>query len=509
MPLKRILIANRGEIALRVVRACRDLGLTSIAVFSDADRTAKYVRLADEAYPIGGLTPAESYLRVDALLRVARDAKADAVHPGYGFLSENAAFARAVTEAGFTFIGPTADTIDLLGHKSRAREVMEAAGVPIVPGSPILANVDEALAAAERIGYPVMVKAVAGGGGRGIRVVHNAGDLSAAVPVAQSEAQQAFGDGNVYLEKYLNPVRHVEAQIMADTHGNVVSLGERECSIQRRHQKLLEEAPSPAVDTTIRERIISAATAAAKATNYVGAGTVEFVMDDAGNFYFLEVNTRIQVEHGVTELVTGRDLVRDQLLVAMGEPLPYRQQDIELRGWAMECRIVAEDPYAGFVPSLGTIDAVSEPSGSWVRVDSSVFEGMEVTPYYDSLLAKVLTWGATRQEAIDRMLRALDEYVIMGVQTNLPFHMELLRNPAFLAGAVNTDLAASIADNMHEATAQREHIAAIAAALLAYTTSKQGVTAPAVGRSGEPTVSSWAAAYRPGGSTGGWRSGGR
>lgn len=509
MPIDRVLIANRGEIALRVVRACRDLGVTSIAVFSDADRTALYVRAADEAYPLGGLTPAESYLRADRIVELAQQVRADAVHPGYGFLSENAAFAKAVTDAGLTFIGPAAETIDLLGHKARARETVQSAGVPIVPGTPIMPAVDQAVAAAEGIGYPVMVKAVAGGGGRGIRVVNSPDELRAAFPVAQSEAQEAFGDGSVYLEKYLHPVRHVEAQIMCDAHGNVVCLGERECSIQRRHQKLLEEAPSPVVTPAIRARIIEAASAAARVTNYVGAGTVEFVMDGRGDFYFLEVNTRIQVEHGITEMITGRDLVRDQLRVARGEQLGYSQADIELRGCAVECRIVAEDPYAGFVPSLGTVEAVAEPSGSWIRVDSGLYPGLEVTPYYDSLLAKVMTWGATRAEAVERMRRALEQYVILGVQTNLPFQLALLHDPAFLAAQVDTDFAEGLVARMQESTPDRERVAAIAAALLAHQAAKSGIGGPHPVVNAEPALSPWAATVRPGGAQGGWRTFGR
>ncbi len=497
MPIQRVLIANRGEIALRVVRACRDLGFTSIAVFSDADRTALYVRLADEAYGIGGLTPAESYLDAARIIETAQRVKADAIHPGYGFLSENAGFAAAVVAAGLVFIGPAAETIELLGNKSRARAVMQEAGVPIVPGTGVLASLDEAVQAAAGIGYPVMVKATAGGGGRGIRVVHSEDELRSAVPVAQSEALQAFGDGSVYIEKYLHPVRHIEAQVMADQHGTVVSLGERECSIQRRHQKLLEEAPSSAVTPDIRQRLIEASVAAARATNYVGAGTVEFVMDEHGDFYFLEVNTRIQVEHGITELITGRDLVKDQLRVANGEPLGYGQQDIEWRGWAMECRVVAEDPYAGFVPSLGVITAVHEPSGSGIRVDSSLYRGLEVTPYYDSLLSKVLTWGATRDEAIVRMRRALAEYAVMGVQTNLPFHLELLKDANFLAGKADTDLAEALAARMQESAPERERVAAVAAALLAHAAAKAPVQAHP-GTQASAGTSPWVAGYRPG-----------
>ncbi len=435
---KKILVANRGEIALRVMRSCRELGIEAVAVYSEVDRNALHVRYADEAYLLGPGPPRESYLNIPKVIRAARQAKADAIHPGYGFLAENADFAEACRKARKTFIGPPPDAMRLLGDKVSARKCMREAGVPVVPGADDEVAPEEAARVAQEIGYPVLIKAAAGGGGKGIRLVTDASELEAAVRVASSEAASAFGHGGVYVEKFLSPVRHIEVQVMADSHGNVVALGERECSIQRRHQKLVEESPSIAVEPELRHRILAAAVAAAKAAGYQNAGTVEFLLDEDGQFYFLEVNARLQVEHPVTELVTRLDLVADQIRIAAGEQLPYRQEDIQPIGHAIECRISAEDPYNDFMPSLGRVDWVEEPAGPGVRVDSSLFSGAEIPYHYDPMLAKLICWGPDRRTAIQRMLRALREYVIVGIQSNIPFHLQLLTDPRFLAGEFHT-----------------------------------------------------------------------
>ncbi|HVF99653.1 MAG TPA: acetyl-CoA carboxylase biotin carboxylase subunit, partial [Chloroflexia bacterium] len=389
--LKKVLIANRGEIALRVVRACAEVGIESVAVYSEADRTSLHVRAADEAYLIGPPQSSDSYLRIDRLLDVARKSGADAVHPGYGFLAENADFAQAVLDAGLTWIGPEPRAMRMLGDKLEARRTAQAAGVPTVPGTDVATDdLKTALDAAQRIGYPVLIKASAGGGGKGMRIVTRSEELEAALRGAQSEAQASFGSGTVYIEKYLDSVRHVEIQLLGDTHGNLIHLGERECSVQRRYQKLIEESPSVAVDRDLRERMGGVAVAAARAVGYSSAGTVEFLLDKFKNFYFLEVNTRLQVEHPVTELVTGVDLVLEQFRIASGRPLRLKQSDVRLNGHAMECRIAAEDPFNNFAPSLGTISAVSEPSGAGVRVDSSVYAGGKVSIYYDPMIAKLI-----------------------------------------------------------------------------------------------------------------------
>jgi acetyl-CoA carboxylase biotin carboxylase subunit len=435
---KKVLIANRGEIALRVMRTCRELGIPTVAVYSDVDRNALHVRYADEAYLLGAGPPRESYLNIRKVIDIAKNARVEAIHPGYGFLSENAEFADACRKAKITFIGPSADAMRLLGDKIQAKQCVGAAGVPLVPGTDHEVDATEAERIANEIGYPVLIKAAAGGGGKGIRLVADPSQIQDAVRVAASEAEAAFGHGGLFVEKYLSPVRHVEVQVMADSHGNAVALGERECSIQRRHQKLVEETPSVAIDDAIRQRMWTAAVAAAQASNYVNAGTVEFLLDAKKDFYFLEVNTRLQVEHPVTEACTGYDLVAEQLRVAAGEKLSFSQEDIKPKGHAVECRISAEDPFNNFLPSLGLIDWVEEPSGPGVRVDSSLYSGVEVPYHYDPMLAKVICWGPTRDEAIQRMVRALREYVVVGIQTNVPFHLQLLDDPRFRAGEFHT-----------------------------------------------------------------------
>jgi len=437
--LNKIVIANRGEIALRVVRACSEAGIRSVAVFSEADRTSLHVRAADEAYLIGPAPSAESYLRGEKIIEIAHKSGADAIHPGYGFLAENAAFADMVLAAGLTWIGPPPAAMRLLGDKLTARQTVQSAGVPVVPGMDVaLNNSAQAAQAAAEIGYPVLIKASAGGGGKGMRIVRSESELEAAVQSAQSESASSFGLGTVYLEKYLEGVRHVEIQLLADEHGNVVHLGERECSIQRRYQKLIEEAPSVAVDAELRARMGSVAVAAARAAGYTSAGTVEFLMDKYRRFYFLEVNTRLQVEHPVTEMVTGLDLVLEQFRIASGRPLKIRQEDIVLNGHAIECRIAAEDPFNNFAPSLGDISAVAEPGGPGVRVDSSIYRGGRVSIYYDPMLAKLIVWAKTRAHAIMRMRRALEEYRVVGVQTNIPFHLRVMQSIDFERGKLDT-----------------------------------------------------------------------
>ncbi|HXW96479.1 MAG TPA: acetyl-CoA carboxylase biotin carboxylase subunit [Gemmatimonadales bacterium] len=439
MPVfRRVLVANRGEIALRVIRACHEEGLEAVAVFSEADRLSPHVRAADCAVPIGPPAPAESYLRIEGLLAAARSSGAEAVHPGYGFLAERAAFAKAVTDAGLTFIGPPAEAITAMGDKTEARRRMQAAGVPIVPGLTLpVSDARAAAEAAERIGYPVLVKAAAGGGGKGMRMVERARDLEAALATAASEARKAFGDASVYLEKYIERPRHVEIQVLADDH-RTVHLGERECSIQRRHQKLVEEAPSPAVSAELRERMGQAAVSAASAVGYRGAGTCEFLLSGDGSFYFLEMNTRIQVEHPVTELVYGVDLVREQLRIAQGLPMRLADRPLTPRGWSLECRITSEDPANGFLPATGRVEHFRPPSGPGVRWDGGIEVGNEVTLFYDSLLGKVIVWAPDREAAIHRMRRALGELVITGVATNQAFHLRLLDDPDFQASRIDS-----------------------------------------------------------------------
>ncbi|HLX57803.1 MAG TPA: acetyl-CoA carboxylase biotin carboxylase subunit [Ktedonobacteraceae bacterium] len=442
-PFQKVLIPNRGEIAVRIIRACRELGLGSVAVYSDADRNALHVRMADEAYHIGPSQAAKSYLHIPTIIDVAQRSGAQAIHPGYGFLSENAAFVDACTAAGLIFVGPTASVQRAVGEKTAARNTARAAGVPIVPGAMLDDVTDDGIAAlAGKTGYPLLLKAAAGGGGKGIRFVRDPRDLAASLRTARSEAKSAFGDDRVYLEKAIYPARHIEVQFIADTHGNVVHLGERECSIQRRHQKLIEESPSPALDEDLRERITGAAVNLIRTIRYVNAGTAEFLLGPDRSFYFLEVNARIQVEHPVTEWVTGIDLVQEQFRVAAGLPLSFTQQQMVFRGAAIEARISAEDPENRFLPATGAVQALQEPSGPGVRVDSGMYAGLQVPLFYDPLLSKLIVWGKDRDHAIARMRRALDEYQVMGVRTTLPFARWLMNHPRFLAGDMSTDFIA-------------------------------------------------------------------
>jgi acetyl-CoA carboxylase biotin carboxylase subunit len=437
---KKILIANRGEIAVRVLRACRELDISPVAVYSEADAAALHVRLADEAYLLGPAPSAESYLRIDRVVEAALKSGAEAIHPGYGFLAENASFARAVNEAGLVFIGPSPEAMELMGSKTSARRAAEAAGAPVVPGTnDALESLEEARETAARVGYPVMLKAAAGGGGKGMRLVGNESELPSAFDTARSEAASAFGDSSVYIEKAVERPRHIEIQVFADAHGHTVHLGERECSIQRRHQKVIEECPSPINDPALREAMGAAAVRIASAASYVGAGTVEFLVSDVTrDFYFLEMNTRLQVEHPVTELVTGLDLVREQIRVAAGLPLSFTQDEVRLTGHAVECRVYAEDPGQNFMPSPGRITSLRAPAGPGVRDDGGVYEGAEVSIHYDPLISKLATWGRTRDEAIERMRRALDEYTVGGIKTTLPFFREVMRDAEFVAGRLDT-----------------------------------------------------------------------
>ena len=465
---KRVLIANRGEIAVRIIRACREMGIESVAVFSDVDRKALHVRKADYAYHIGPATASESYLNVDKILDVARRSQAEAIHPGYGFLSENARFAQACADHGFKFIGPSPESMEMMGSKTRARQNMKRAGVPFVPGSERGLDIDAAERLAEQIGYPIMLKAAAGGGGKGMRLVQSPGELHSAYENARSEAQRSFGDNEVYLEKYIINPRHVEMQIFGDEHGNIVYLGERECSVQRRHQKVMEESPSPVVDEGMRRRMGEIAVRVAKAANYHNAGTIEFLVDEQRNFYFLEMNTRLQVEHPVTELVTGLDLVHLQMRVAAGEKLPFKQENIRLRGHAIECRVYAEDPDNNFFPSPGQITRLISPSGPGIRRDSGMYEGWNVPIEYDPLLAKLVGYGEDRDQAIDRLLRALYEYFVGGIKTNISLFRRILKDPDFRAGNLDTGfLDRLLAKPSNETDPRRPIVAPIGAAIFA------------------------------------------
>ncbi|NER41029.1 acetyl-CoA carboxylase biotin carboxylase subunit [Bacillus megaterium NBRC 15308 = ATCC 14581] len=438
--IKKLLIANRGEIAVRIIRACKELGVESVAVHSQADRDSLHVQLADEAYCIGPTSSKDSYLNFTNIMSVAMLTGCDAIHPGYGFLAENADFAELCRECNVTFVGPSPEAINKMGTKDVARETMREAGVPIVPGSTgIVESVEDGMSIANDIGYPVIIKATAGGGGKGIRVAKNEQELIKGITITQQEAATAFGNPGVYIEKFIEDFRHVEIQVLADSHGNTVHLGERDCSIQRRLQKLIEETPSPALDEKTRELMGDAAVKAAQAVNYTGAGTVEFIYDYRENkFYFMEMNTRIQVEHPVTEMVTGVDLIKEQIKVANGETLPFTQEEVTFNGWAIECRINAENPEKNFMPSPGTIQMYLPPGGYGVRVDSAAYPGYAIPPYYDSMVAKLIVHAPTREEAIERMKRALDEFVIDRVATTIPFHQKLLNHEKFVSGEFNT-----------------------------------------------------------------------
>jgi acetyl-CoA carboxylase biotin carboxylase subunit len=436
---KKVLIANRGEIALRVIRACKELGIKSVAVYSEADKDALFVKMADEAYCIGPAQSKKSYLYLPHILSVAQIAGVDAIHPGYGFLSENPDFPKICRDYGITFIGPNPKNIIDMGDKNKARMIMSKSDVPLVPGSKsLIKDVKTAREVAEEVGYPVLLKAAYGGGGKGMRVVHNYKELDMAFKMASSEAEAAFSNGALYLEKYIEDPKHIEVQILADKHGNVIHLGERECSIQRRHQKLIEESPSAFIDQDLREKIGAAAVKVAQSIGYENAGTVEFVMDRNGNFYFIEMNTRLQVEHPVTEMVTGIDLVKEQISIASGGKIDFFPKKRFLRGHAIECRINAEDPFNNFVPSPGKITKFIVPGGPWVRVDTYLYEGAEVSPYYDSMVAKVIVWGRTRDEARRRMIRALSEFAIEGIKTTIPLHLKILEEEQFKKGSFST-----------------------------------------------------------------------
>ena len=474
----KILIANRGEIAVRIIRACREMGLGTVAVYSDCDRTARHVREADQAVHIGPSEAAKSYLRIEAILEAAKRTGADAIHPGYGFLAENAAFARACQDARLIFIGPSPDAIALMGSKTAARDVARRAGVPVVPGTgePLDENVgaDEIARIASGVGFPLLVKAVAGGGGKGMRSVDDPSSLASAVRTARSEARSAFGDSAIYLERRLVRPRHIEIQLLGDHHGTVVPFVERECSIQRRHQKVVEESPSIAVTPEVRQRIAVAAAAVARTVNYSNAGTIEFLLDEAGSFYFLEMNTRLQVEHPVTEMVTSLDLVQWQIRIATGERLDIDPADaLSARGHAIECRIYAEDPDLGFMPSPGLIRGLRPASGPGVRDDGGVSAGYTVPVFYDSMIAKLVTWGGSRRQAIDRMLRALREYQVLGIKTTIPFFLWLMQQPDYVDGRYDTTYLDRLlidrkGDSFSELTAADEEVASIATALDAY-----------------------------------------
>lgn len=441
MLIKKLLIANRGEIAVRIIRACKELNIETVAVYSEADRESLHVQLADEAYCIGPASSTESYLNFANIMSVATLTGADAIHPGYGFLAENPDFAEICKACQVIFVGPSAEAIQKMGTKDIARKTMEKVNVPIVPGSSgIIESDQEAIQIAEEIGYPVIIKATAGGGGKGIRAARNKEELLNGIRITQNEAETAFGNPGVYIEKFIEDFSHVEIQILADQFGNVIHLGERDCTIQRRLQKLIEETPSPAITEEIRQQMGAAAIKAAQAVDYVGAGTVEFIFDRRNQqFYFMEMNTRIQVEHPITEMVTGVDLVKEQIRIANGEKLSIKQEDVRINGWAIECRINAENPFKNFLPSPGKIDLYLPPGGNGVRIDSAAYTGYQIPPFYDSMIAKVITHGATRDEAIRRMKRALDEFIIEGIHTTIPFHQMILENDEFIKGDFNTN----------------------------------------------------------------------
>jgi acetyl-CoA carboxylase biotin carboxylase subunit len=494
---RKILIANRGEIAVRILRACRELGIRSAAVFSDADRKSLHVRLADEAYPVGPAASRESYLRIDKLMDVARAAGCDALHPGYGFLAENAALPRACKDAGLTFIGPPAEAMEALGSKTAGRQLARRADVPVVPGiNDPIERIAEAQALAQSMGYPVLLKAVAGGGGKGMRLVYSDAEFDAAFRDASSEAMNSFGDDRLYLEKYLDRPRHVEIQIFADAHGRVVSLGERECSVQRRHQKVIEEAPSPIVTPDLRKRMGDAAVRLARAGGYVNAGTVEFLLDQNLNFYFLEVNTRLQVEHPITEQVTGLDLVKLQIAIAAGHRLPFAWETITPRGHAMEVRFYAEDPNNNFFPSPGKILSCHAPGGPGIRLDEGVYAGWTVPNEYDPLLSKLIAWGNSREETIARLRRALEEYTVTGIKTNAALFRRILSEPDFLRGEIHTRwldelLRRPRSSTSRDADANAARVADAAAIAAAIWHATQSASSSAASSSGDTTTSRW------------------
>lgn len=441
--INKLLIANRGEIALRIIRSCREMGIKTVAVYSDADKDSLHVRFADEAVCIGGSVSKDSYLNIPRIISVAQITNADAVHPGYGFLAENADFAEICIDSNLNFVGPMPDMITSMGNKSLAKETMRAAGVPVVPGSDgIVRSVEEAKAIAEQSGLPIMIKASAGGGGKGMRIVRDMEHLENAYITAKSEAESSFGNGDIYIEKFIENPRHVEIQILGDKFGNVISLGERDCSVQRRHQKLIEESPSPVINEEVREKMSKAAIAGAKSVNYLGAGTIEFLVDKNKNFYFMEMNTRIQVEHPVTEQITGIDLIREQLRIASGEKLSKKK--IKINGCSMECRINAEDPENNFRPSPGLVTAFNQPGGFGVRVDTHCYTGYKIPPFYDSMIGKLITFGQSRDEAISKMSRALDEFIIEGIKTTIPFHQMIMQNEKFLSNDYDTGFIESL-----------------------------------------------------------------
>jgi acetyl-CoA carboxylase, biotin carboxylase subunit len=475
---RKILIANRGEIAIRIIRTCRELGIRSVSIYSEADVESLHVRMADEAVCVGPAASNQSYLKIETIVAAAKETNAEAIHPGYGFLSESAEFVRAVNAAGLVFIGPSPEAMEIMGSKTSARRAAVEAGVPIVPGTvEPLASFDEARETAQKFGYPIMLKAAAGGGGKGMRLVAESSELRSAFETAQAEAAAAFGDSSLYLEKAVERPRHIEIQIFGDQHGNVVHLGERECSIQRRHQKVIEECPSPINDPDLRRRMGEEAVKIGRAVNYTGAGTVEFLFSDVTHdFYFLEMNTRLQVEHPVTELVTGRDLVREQFRVATGERLTFTQEDIDWHGHAIECRIYAEDPANNFFPSPGTITHLREPAGPGVRIDSGVTRLSEVSIYYDPMIAKLAVWGRTRAEAIDRLKRALAEYEVSGITTTLSFFREVVKDEEFVSGQLDTGFISRFNERReaHEVeTNQVESDLAVIAAALKYALNRQ------------------------------------
>ncbi|MEM7538175.1 MAG: acetyl-CoA carboxylase biotin carboxylase subunit [Chloroflexota bacterium] len=495
---KKVLVANRGEIAVRIVRACEERGIATVAVFSDADRSALHVRYADEAYNIGAPPSRESYLRIDKLIDVARKANVDAIHPGYGFLSENAEFAAACADADITFIGPSPDAIEKMGDKLTARTTVAQHGVPLIPGSPRgLTNEELKAIAQSQIGFPLMIKASAGGGGKGMRAVHDVDEFDRALDAARREAANSFGNDEVYLERLILNARHIEIQVLADSHGNTIHLGERECSIQRRHQKLIEEAPSMTVDEKLRQEMGQVAISAAESVNYVNAGTIEFLFDPkTREYYFLEMNTRLQVEHPVTEMVTGVDIVKEQIAIANGRRMRYTQNDIKQKGWAIECRITAEDSANNFMPSTGVINYLKEPTGPGVRVESSLYRGCEVSLFYDPMVAKLIVQGESRAEAILRMRRALNEYRIGGIKTSIPFHQELMDSTEFIWGTFDTNFLNRRPVIQRKTSKEQEQVAAVVATLLAHEEGRQAVHIAGSSSTNGAGISPWKQAGR-------------